>query len=495
MSASKSQLYHNNKYNLQAIRLEVDGYIRFCKWKTLRSRLQAMDLELRRAVIEMRPGGNHREIKKNTHTPTLLHALCDRINSTPPVPFDLLELAVEACQHLLSAPSAAKSPLAMMLDRQASPRILECLLSHDTSRRSLYRHNNKTGDTPLLQAIKQHASDEVILLLVGYDTTKESLLIPSKKRDRVPLYYVANHELSFVHLGPEDMPGELEYMLLQTHQALRIQRGELTPDASTGIPRRGMDDVMDDLDGSSGEDLILEEDLDGEGHAVEEWILDDEGTGDQSEEQYSLRLLHAVLACAHFLGSKHALNLLSFLLSRISNFSLSADKEGNTILHHLCQATHVFSQSTLLEGRFMTETILEKHPNSAVLPNFQGDLPLHVALKAAKPWRDVIATLIDARPETVSAENTVNGRLPLHLAILHYPSGSGVIHGIWKLYPEAATVPDPLTRLFPFQLAALPDKLRAPTSGSDPQQEEASDIYMLLKESPQVLRSCTGTAD
>ena len=490
MSASKYQLYHNNKYNLQAIRLEVDGYIRFCKWKALRSRLQGMDLELRRAVIETRPGGNHREIKKNAHTPTLLHALCDRIHSTPPVPFDLLELAVEACQHLLSAPSAAKSPLTMMLDRQASPRILECLLMHDTSRQSLYRHDNKTGDTPLLQAIKQQANDEVILLLVRSDTTKQSLLIPSKKRDRVPLYYVANHELSFVNLGPEDIPGELEYMLLQTHQALKIQRGESPPHA---FPTREMAHSEDDLDCLCGDDLIQDEYLDEDTHAVEEWILDDEGTGGQSEEQYSLQLLHAVLACAHLLGDKHAVNLVSFLLSRLSDLSLSVDKEGNTILHHLCQATHIFSQSTLLEGRMMLETLLERDPNSAELPNFQGDLPLHVALKTTKPWCDIIVSLIDACPESVSAKNTVNGRLPLHLAILHFPSGSSVIHSIWKRYPEAATQPDPLTRLFPFQLAALSDHRRAPAKGDalDP-REQVSDIYMLLKESPQVLLSCIG---
>lgn len=139
-----------------------------------------------------------------------------------------------------------------------------------------------------------------------------------------------------------------------------------------------------------------------------------------------------------------------------------------------------------LEGRLLTETILERHPESVNQPNLQGNLPLHLALKTAKPWEDVLAPLIDACPESVRPKNTVNGRVPLHLAILHYPSRSKVIHNIWKSHPEATILPDPSTQLFAFQLAALSDNRQDMASDLD----QVSDIFFFLRAAPQVLRSC-----
>jgi hypothetical protein len=66
--------HHNNKYNVQAIRKELDGYIRSFAWKKLRARLQGLSSELRRTVVEARPGTTG-HAKKHRNTPTLLHAL------------------------------------------------------------------------------------------------------------------------------------------------------------------------------------------------------------------------------------------------------------------------------------------------------------------------------------------------------------------------------------------------------------------------------------
>lgn len=470
-----------NKYNVRAIRKELDGYIRSFAWKQLRGRLQGLDLELRRAVIEERPT-NHGLARKKRNTSSLLHALCDCVHATPPVPVDLLELVLEACPGLLTS-STGKSPLAIALDRQASPGLLECLLLYDTSRHSLYRTDNKTGDTPLLQAIKQEANDDVIFLLVQYDTSKESLLIPSKKRDRVPLFYEANHQLSFVHLGPEEIPGELEYILLQTHQALKIRRGEITPSAFVAPLGGNLDDLFGDLG--------ISDDMGDEN--CDSWIEDinHEEVAGQSEEEYFVRLLHAVLACAHFLGNKNSVSLVGFLLSRISNISAAIDNEGNAVLHHFCQAEHCFAQSTLMEGRSILDTILQRHLKASEIPNLRGDLPLHLALQTEKPWREVVQTLVEAWPEAVSCTNAVNGRLSLHLAILHYPSQSKMIRNVWNFFPEAATVQDPVTRLLPFQLAALSDKKHSPKDTLD----QIADIYFLLRASPQVLRSFSVRTD
>lgn len=425
-----------------------------------------MGLELRKAVIESRSPQ-----RVDRRTPTLLHALCDCIHTTPPVPMDLLEIVFETCPHLLSSPTMEKSPLSMLLDRQAAPRILECLLRYDTSRGSLYRHDQKNGDTPLLQAIKQQANEEVIMLLVSYDTTRGSLLVPSKKRNRVPLYYVVNHELSFLDLEHDDIPDEMSYMLLQTYQALRIQRGELPPRSIP--PRDDIEDVIDEDDGSDSETTS------------DDHHDDDDADGrNLSDEERSMQLLRAVLACAHLLGDKNAVNLVRSFVSRITDVTTTRDKLGNTILHHLSQATYVFAQSALLEGRLLVNAILELQPDSMESPNVQGDLPLHVALKTGKPWVDVIATLINACPETATARNSVNGRLPLHLAILHYPtSESNVIRKLFKSFPGAINLPDPMTRLLPFHLAAMSDNRRLPTNDLD----QISDTYFLLRASPEVL--------
>ncbi len=499
-----------NKYNIRAIRNELDGYIRHASWKSFRSRLHGLDLELQRAVIEYRPTPNGKGSKKR-HAPTLLHSLCSCVHAKPPVPVDLLESVLEACPHLLSSHRSGKTPLSIALDRQAGPTILECLLMHDITRQSLYFTDNKTGDTPILQAIKQEANDDVIQLLLRYDTSKQSLLIPSKKRNRVPLFYVANQELSFVHLeeGDDEVPGELEYMLLQTYTALKIRNGELSVrDTQFRTTPRATEE---DLSAFCDEETHFDDE--------EDDLLSD---GD-SEEVYCMNLLQAVFACAHFLGDKHSISLISFLLAQIPDLSDALDESNNTMLHHLCHATHVFADSALLEGRFMTESILQRHRPSATMPNVEGNLPLHVALATKKPWDHVLRPLVTTAPETVLIGNTISGRLPLHIAISNYQSRSKEIYNLWRLHPEAAAIQDPLTRLFPFQLAAVDKDMslqrhrnqtpwmeNTQISSLDtvmsPQNEtpvtafhalhqkdidQLSDIFFLLRASPQVLREFT----
>lgn len=496
-----------NKYNVRAIRNELDSYIRHASWKNFRSRLQGLDLELRRAVVEYRPTSNGKGSKKRHSPPTLLHALCGCVHMTPPVPVDILESVLEASPHSLYATRSAKTPLSIALDRQASPTILECLIHHDINRESLYIADNKTGDTPILQAIKQQANDDVILLLVRHDTTKQSLLIPSKKRNRVPLFYVANQELSFVDLDEDEIPGELEYMLLQTHDALKIHmRESVASDVIFQSARCDDEECLFGSDDNDSYDSSYEDDQEGDS------LLPSE-----SEEGYFIKLLQAVVACAHFLGDKHSICLISFLLTRIPDLSLAIDQSGNTILHQLCQSTHVFVESALLQGRLMTETIIQHHKKSTITRNAQGRLPIHVGLESKKTWDDVLGPMVEAAPETVHMAITADGRLPLHLAVLNYHSRSREIHNLWRLYPEAAAIQDPSMGLFPFQLAALEKEFARPPPNTDPQGieklsilnsgsrkihqkavlihpdmqqdlDQLSDIYFFLRSSPQVLR-------
>jgi hypothetical protein len=509
-----------NKYNVRAIRNELDGYMRHSKWKAFRARFSTLSNELQQAVVEHRPPNNNRHNPKNSGK-SLLHNLCHSVNAHPPVPIDLLETVIQSCPHLLHSqlfPTA--TPLSIALDRQASPAVVECLLLHDdtdTSKKSLYiQDGNKGGDTPILQAIKQEASDDIIKLLIQHDTaSKASLLIPSKKRHRVPLFHVANQELYHANLEFEgEIPEELEYMLLQTYHALEIQQGRRSVRAGDN------DDIDEENDTHDVED---------EGFFHQSGNQFDASSRD--DDEYWLSRLHATIACAHFMGDKNTDKLLSFLLARIDDDDnhnhntveeLAVDAhDHDNLFHHVCRATQLFSEPMMETGGSLLEYLIHRHHDAElalVTPNAQGQLPLHVALTTKKPWDAFLQVLLDGTTMGLERMATSQGQLPLHLAIQHYPSQAKEIHELWSRYPDATTVVNDKERLVPFQLAAVVKGKSQSKSKSEPKQKKSdssnsnrhkhnkerlsttdaqpetkdldqlSDIFFFLRASPQVLR-------
>eukprot|EP00569_Conticribra_weissflogii_P017056 CAMPEP_0171412238 /NCGR_PEP_ID=MMETSP0880-20121228/32020_1 /TAXON_ID=67004 /ORGANISM="Thalassiosira weissflogii, Strain CCMP1336" /LENGTH=113 /DNA_ID=CAMNT_0011929543 /DNA_START=1 /DNA_END=339 /DNA_ORIENTATION=- len=83
---------------------------------------------------------------------------------------------------------------------------------------------------------------------------------------------------------------------------------------------------------------------------------------------------------------------------RISDYGLNA--EDCTLMEYLVSN----SQSRDLP-----------HPSPLLSNNFEGDLPIHCAVKSRKEW-DHIQLLIDAEPSSLRTSNS-SGELPLHLAI------------------------------------------------------------------------------
>ena len=356
-----------NKYNVRAIRNEIEGYIRHCAWKKFRIRFQSLSNDLQMAIVEYRPKQTSSGHKKHK---SLLHALCHSCspNVHPPVPVDLLEMVLKASSISTHAPT----PLSIALNRQAHLTVLECLLMHSNSSLLLHSRDGK-GDTPILQAVKQQQDNvDVWKLLLKYDKTKNTLLVPSKKRNRVPLFYVAHHELSFLGDTGDEIPEELGHILLQTYQAIKIQQGRKV-DVDNSVES---DDHYQNVDDYNS--------------------LDDSWEEDDSKQL--LNLLHATIACAHFLGTKNTGKLLQFFLSRqTEHFSLldMLDSEGNNLLHHLCQAEQVFSIEPIIQIRTehkeqheitLLQHLLDFHPQGIFQENSDGRLPLHVAIECHKDW-------------------------------------------------------------------------------------------------------------
>lgn len=103
--------------------------------------------------------------------------------------------------------------------------------------------------------------------------------------------------------------------------------------------------------------------------------------------------------------------------------------------------------------------------------------------------------LIDSCPSSVSIF-TGKGELPLHVSI-KYGHSSDYVLKLWEMYPEAASVIDSSTGLYPFQLAAIiPGKLqrtpkkskRKVTSKSKEDWDALSVSYFFLRECPSVMK-------
>jgi hypothetical protein len=308
-----------NKYNVRAIRDELDGYIRHHAWRKFRKRfidLLPVDndggmkediqkreraLDLCRAVIEYKRPQN--KAMGGQFSGSLLHTLSYRFNSSPehPVPFDLIEIIAKTCPKLLSVSHGKKkqTPLAILLDRGASPLLVEHIVAlghhnicngtnssiHESSSSSSGRRDGKKssskmnanqslhlthrqpptttqsilclkdckGDTPLLHAVRYWKDvPELVHVLVkgceaiSTDTTmplidRSSLLIPSKK-GKIPLFYVVQEEMKDetyeIVDGQTTLPAHLLYLLLETQRAVETLQDRT---------RRSSNETIDDL--------------------------------------------------------------------------------------------------------------------------------------------------------------------------------------------------------------------------------------------------------
>ena len=88
----------------------------------------------------------------------------------------------------------------------------------------------------------------------------------------------------------------------------------------------------------------------------------------------------------------------------------------------------------------------------------------------------VVEILIAASSDSACVPNSL-GRLPLHLAIASGKKWENGVEAILHAYPDALTMQDPLTRLYPFLLAA------------ECQTSETNTIFELIRTNPALLQS------
>ena len=171
--------------------------------------------------------------------------------------------------------------------------------------------------------------------------------------------------------------------------------------------------------------------------------------------------------------------------------AVATHRQSNTNTLYILHAAVSLQQCCPLE---VLDYALHKYPEQIRMRDCSGRLPLHIAVASKPPNADTSQALRKFQPKEqqlscklleyypgAAAECDPNeplGRHPLHTAL---DNGHEWYAGIKKLHqhaPNALTERDPLTRLYPFQMA----------------QDDLDSTYQLLRNMPSVLQDCSNNA-
>jgi hypothetical protein len=134
--------------------------------------------------------------------------------------------------------------------------------------------------------------------------------------------------------------------------------------------------------------------------------------------------------------------------------------------------------------------VLRKFPEQAFLRDQWDQLPLHIVVgpttcnpstrRQYKPReQQFISLLLEANCGAATEPiHSDHDRYPLHTALSNRHTWSGGIECLFRAAPEILLMPDPLSKLYPFQLAAIPVR---------DNHVNLDTIYMLLRSQPDVL--------
>mmetsp|Transcript_17278 Transcript_17278/g.49498 ORF Transcript_17278/g.49498 Transcript_17278/m.49498 type:complete len:518 (+) Transcript_17278:51-1604(+) len=469
-----------NKYNVKAIRKDLDSCIRSYSWKRFRTVLKSccppscfdegggpshaddgsnvkpgeradeVDTSLLQAVVMDRA----KSVRGTPSShPTLLHALIDKINSGSctsksgygrraanqlPPPYDIIDMIARHVPQALLVQEGrnGRTPLFLAINRNACPSIIESLIENDASKQSLHMVDRRS-DTPIISYIKTADMldfDEggIGYLLLKDEQGKETLMKSGGKKDEAPLFYVAAKELRgarLLHLDEtqfgEDVriPDTLRFILVKTYNAWK----RLPPNesAARNLPT---------FDLASTSDVPL------------------------------LSVFASAISCS-YLFYEFSDRVFTILLHEIKQElgiiqkegeTKLVDERGNTPLHLLMG--HYFSS----RWRHVSSNIfdpwnhlIECYPESLGLPNEDGNLPLHLAiLEDNGPG---VRDLCNAFPGAAEHQN-IAGELPLHTFLKRAGSfrlcfSPNVLDDLIRAGPDTVAEKDGQTGLYPFQLA------------------------------------------
>ena len=474
-----------NKYNVKAIRKELDACIRSHSWKRFRTVLKSCcppscfeegggpengdddafeisdeqdenDTSLLQAVVMDRA----KSVRGTPSShPTLLHALIDKINSGAcasksgygrraanqlPPPYDIIDIIARHVPQALLVLEGRnfQTPLHLAIIRNACPTIVESLIENDTGehnlgfgpRRSLQKHDRR-DDTPIITYIKTaHVLDfdegGIGHMLLESKQGEEMLIRCGGKKNEVPLFYLAAKELrqaGLLHVDEtqlgEDVriPDTLRYILVKTYNVWNRHQ------SSSAVREPLFYDV------SRTCDVPL------------------------------LSVLASAVSSPRLLGRDFFNRIVTILLHEIkqehdiiqeTGETKLVDERENTPLHILILQYDSFGKTAANQD--LWTPLIESNPESLHLPNEDGNLPLHLAIlrNNAPGVRD----LFNAFPGAAEHRNRL-GELPLHTFLKR----AGLFYGrqnsfnlldiLLRAWPDAIAERDEPTGLYPFQLA------------------------------------------
>lgn len=486
-----------NKYNIRAVRNELETCIRNKSWTSFRHAFTHLELELQTAVAKAQSGKS-----KQSSSPPLLCVLLERIRESPSTypPIDLFEYILQAC------PISTKNkklqfytnynPLLIAIDRNAPMAVIKLLLKYDENCEMLYltKKLQRESHPPILKVARhlyQRADnylEDILRLLVSHDVTKQSLLLPSPAKKKVALYYVCNDTVAFLpaQISSDGSDRDIvvddltKFMLLQTQQGIEIQQGRRIPATFPSMEKLTVGDDSGDGDGEHGYGNDEIGFFTSSVRQTKACGVSEEEDGISTNNAHAIELLQAAITCAHLLGIRKCMHLIQHLVYRTLDFS-HADKNGNTLLHCIASAidAEAFLEECLVacesssdtKRRNLIQYLVAECPKMLTERNSDGDTPLHLAIRHNKRLNlltelcppnhaaSVLSTPTNNKSNSGdNDDNTVtnNNQLPLHLAIEQFLPlrQSNVILELWNRYPEATTIRDGKYGLYPYQLVA-----------------------------------------
>lgn len=435
------------------------------------------DLSLIKSVVLERAKGVRGIPSSN---PTLLHSLINKINSgsctagggrrTQPPPYDIIEAIASAVPEalLVQDVKTGRTPLHLAIHRNACPYIVECLVRHDISRKSLVMVD-ANGETPLLYHVRKTddidiTRDGVAGILIRYDGDGRSLLAQNKKL-KGPLFYVVAKELREAGLlkyyGGEEfndgfgtvirVPDAVRCMLVETQKALNNK--------NHGVNASMRDDVSD-LNVST----------------IESHSEEDEHDEDETVEFDTATVLFAAIACSDILFRWFLPQVVAILIHEANNQGrdtstnvlLVTDRHGNTPLH--ISPTRMFPMFPFVESKDglrgniedpwhgvswrLDKALIDQCPEALRHPNADGDLPMHIAVRTGWQWQHIYV-ICEAYPDAAWCRNNF-GELPLHVALKNPNRNSRPsfrpADEVFKYWPDALQMRDKESGLYPFQI-------------------------------------------
>ena len=459
-----------NKYNVKAIRDELDKYVSNRSYNAFRKKFRTLlppnfleddcasfedagdrnldtstvtanekKLELCRAVVELKKQRSRMTGFSET-CPSLLHDLCHKFqpkssswrqhNRPSPIPCDILEMVTFVASRktfLAQYGKRKQTPLALLLEHNPPAYVVERLLAimtrrevgdtREEDRLQVLYVQDSSCDTPLSQTIKRLPdADEIVQLLVEHDNASLKSLLCKSRSGNTPLFYLLHRELK-----------EMRY----------------EGDANNDDREQGRDDLpfsgsnlYQDLPGNllyllfktqravlMKQGLLHSEVTDFDPVVMTEYGVDDEAsveglfrvpTSDMDDSfdgrsNDSVRALQATICCAHQLSNdKDLTKLISILLSNLllDNSMDAVDKDGNNFLHWVCMAKET----------------------NAFLETDRGCLN-----------SDILSILLRHFPVALQSMNN-NGLLPLHIA-LQLTREWKLVHRLLLESPQSARIP------------------------------------------------------